>query len=41
VVRGRLITIEEARYRITERTEKEANSEARRAEKRRKKALIE
>jgi hypothetical protein len=35
------MTIEEARHRVTERAEKDANSEARRAEKRRKKVLIE
>jgi hypothetical protein len=40
VVGGGLMTVEEARHKITERAEKKANSEARRAEKRRKKALI-
>jgi hypothetical protein len=41
VVGGGLITVEEARHRVTERAEKDANSEARRAEKRRKKAPME
>jgi hypothetical protein len=35
-----LIIVEEARYKVTERAEKDANSEARRAEKRRKKELL-
>jgi hypothetical protein len=35
------MTVEEARHRVTERAEKDANSEARRAEKRRKKAPME
>jgi hypothetical protein len=41
VIRRKLITIKEARYKMTERARKDANSETSRAEKRRRKAIVE
>jgi hypothetical protein len=40
VIEGGVITVDQARYRIINRADKEADLEARRAEKRRKRARI-